>query len=449
MSYIPNTKDDQQEMLKAIGVESFDDLLQEIPPQLLFRGDLDLPPAMSEMEVMRHLRELALENQNCENNLCFLGGGAYDHFVPAAVKHILSRSEFYTAYTPYQPEVSQGTLQAIYEYQTMICELTGMDVANASMYDGGSALAEAVLLACGHTRRAEVVVSATINPNYRKIIRTYCAGQQILVKQVGWKDGATDQEALASSISEKTAAVVIQHPNYFGHLEEMEEMSQIAHRQGALFITSNDPISLALLQPPGSYGADIATGEGQSLGNQLNFGGPYLGIFATTKELMRKMPGRLVGQTVDLQGRRGFVLTLQTREQHIRREKATSNICTNQGLMTLAATVYLSLLGKTGLKKVAELCLQKSHYLANQINGLTGFKVQFGRPFFKEFVIQAEKPAKDVIGKMLEAKIFAGVELKPDYPELGHSFSCAVTEKRTKKEMDIFVDRLRELFSQG
>ncbi len=449
MSYIPNTKNDQKEMLKSIGVESFDDLLQEIPPQLLFKGDLELPPAMSEMEVMRHLRTLALENENCENNICFLGGGAYDHFVPAAVKHILSRSEFYTAYTPYQPEVSQGTLQAIYEYQTMICELTGMDVANASMYDGGSALAEAVLLACGHTRRAEVLVSATVNPNYRKIIRTYCAGQEILVKQIVRKEGATDLEAIASSISQETAAVVIQHPNYFGYLEEVEEISQIAHRQGALFITSNDPISLALLQPPGAYDADIATGEGQSLGNQLNFGGPYLGIFAANKALMRKMPGRIVGQTVDLQGRRGFVLTLQTREQHIRREKATSNICTNQGLLALAATVHLSLLGKTGLRKVAELCLQKSHYLANRINELTGFKVQFDRPFFKEFVIQAETQAKDVIENLLEAKIFAGVALKPDYPELGRSFSCAVTEKRTRQEMDYLVNKLRELFPRG
>ncbi len=449
MSYIPNTKDDQQEMLEAIGVDSFDDLLQEIPPHLLFKGELELPPAMSEMEVMRHLRTLAAENENCEDNICFLGGGAYDHFVPAAVKHIISRSEFYTAYTPYQPEVSQGTLQAIYEYQTMICELTGMDVANASMYDGGSALAEAVLLACGHTRRAEVLVSATVNPNYRKIIRTYCAGQEISVKQIGWKDGATDLEALTSSISENTAAVVIQHPNYFGHLEEVEEISQIAHQRGALFITSNDPISLVLLQPPGAYGADIATGEGQSLGNQLNFGGPYLGIFAAKKELMRKMPGRIVGQTVDLQGRRGFVLTLQTREQHIRREKATSNICTNQGLLMLAATVYLSLLGKNGLKKVAELCLQKSHYLANRINSLKGFRVQFRQPFFKEFVIQSELPAKDVIAKMLEAKIFAGVALKPDYPDLGNSFSCAVTEKRTKQEMDFLIDKLRELFPKG
>jgi glycine dehydrogenase subunit 1 len=433
-------------MLSSIGVEKFSDLLKEIPPELLFEGELKLPAAMSEMELMRHLKELSGENRNCEDNLCFLGGGAYDHFIPAAVKHILSRSEFYTAYTPYQPEVSQGTLQAIYEYQSMICELTGMEVANASMYDGGSALAEAALMACGYTRRREVLVSTMVHPNYRKIIETYCEGQEIKIRQIGWKDGATDLESLSSLINNQTAAVIIQQPNFLGYLEQVEEISEITHREGALLVTSNDPISLALLQPPGAYGADIATGEGQCLGNPLNFGGPYLGIFASTKELMRKMPGRIVGQTVDLQGRRGFVLTLQTREQHIRREKATSNICTNQGLNALAATVYLTLMGKVGFSKVAELCLQKSHYLADKINGLKDFSTQFDRPFFKEFVVTAKAPVDEVVAKMLEENIFAGVPLKSYYPELDHCFLCAVTEKRTKQEMYFFVDKLRELF---
>jgi len=447
MPFIPHTEKDRQEMLRAIGVDNFQQLLRGIPPELLFQGNLKLPAPLSEVEVMKHLRQLSRENDNCEDNICFLGGGAYDHFVPAVVKHILSRSEFYTAYTPYQPEVSQGTLQAIFEYQTMICELTGMDVANASMYDGGSSLAEAALLACGHTRRNRVIVSMTVHPHYRQIIETYAQGQGIEIQLAPWKDGATDLESLAEMVNNDTAAVIIQHPNFFGHLEEMTDIADIAHNNGALLITSNDPISLAILEPPGSYGTDIATGEGQSLGNSLNFGGPYLGIFTSKLSLIRKIPGRIVGESVDTQGRRGFVLTLQTREQHIRREKATSNICTNQGLNALAATVYMALMGKNGLKKVADLCLQKSHYLANKINELNGFKVKFDRPFFKEFVVESVYPVDDVLQRMQKDGIFAGVALKKYYPELENSFLCAVTEKRTKEEMDFFVGKLREQFN--
>lgn len=447
MPFIPLTPKDRQEMLHALGVERFEDLLQAIPRHLLFKGDLRLPSPLSEMEVMTLLRRLSQQNDNCEDNICFLGGGAYDHYVPAPVKHILSRSEFYTAYTPYQPEVSQGTLQAIYEYQTMICELTGMDVANASMYDGGTSLAEAVLLASGHTRRNKVLISSTVNPRYVDIIRTYTQGQDIELVLIAQKEGVTDVDALKAAADENLAAVVIQHPNFFGNLEDMAPISQITHDNGALFITSNDPISLALLEPPGSYGTDIATGEGQSLGNPLNFGGPYLGIFTSTKALVRKIPGRLVGETTDQKGRRGFVLTLQTREQHIRREKATSNICTNNGLNALAATVYMALMGKNGLKKVAELSLQKSHYLASKINELNGFKLKFDQPFFKEFVVETTFPVDKVLQKLLEAGIFAGIPLANYFPEMENCFLCAVTEKRTKDEIDYFVTKLREQFN--
>jgi len=446
MGFVPNTKDDQKAMLKKIGVEKFEDLLSDIPPELLFQGDLKLPQPMSEMEVMTHLRDLGNKNENCEDNICFLGGGAYDHFIPAAVKHIISRPEFYTAYTPYQPEVSQGTLQAIYEYQSMICELTGMDVANDSVYDGGSALAEAMLLACGYTRRKEILVSAAVNPNYVEIIKTYSVGRDIAVKVIDWVDGATDLNKLADSLSENTAAVIVQHPNFFGYLEDVDEISELTHKFGALFVTSNDPISLAILKPPSEYGTDIVTGEGQSLGNSLNFGGPYLGIFAATKALIRKIPGRIVGRTLDRQGKDGFVLTLQTREQHIRREKATSNICSNEALNALAATVYMALMGKNGLRKVADLCLQKSHYLAGKINELNGFEQKFKRPFFKEFVIASERPVQDVLEKAMEQKIFAGIHLAGFDALLKDSFLCTVTEKRTRKEMDKLIHILGELF---
>jgi len=448
MGFLPNTNADQQEMLKKIGFRSFTDLIGNIPAELLFKGDLKLPAPLSELEVSQHLTNLALKNENCEDNICFLGGGAYDHFIPAVVKHIISRSEFYTAYTPYQPEVSQGTLQAIYEFQTMICELSGMDVANASVYDGGSALAEAVLLACGYTKRNEIIISSTVNPNYISVIKTYCHGREINIKIIDWENGITDLDKLEKQISDKTAAVVIQHPNFFGCLEEMEHLSQLTHNYGALFITSNDPISLAIIEPPGAYAADIVTGEGQSLGNPLNFGGPYLGLFAAKKELIRFMPGRIVGQTEDKNGKTGYVLTLQTREQHIRREKATSNICTNQGLNALAATVYLSLMGKVGLPKIAELCLQKSHYLSQKIKEIDGFHLKFNRPFFKEFVVEitSDGLVEDILKQLLKKKIFAGIALRSFSEKLENCFLCSVTEKRTKNEMDYFVTALRELY---
>lgn len=446
MPFIPNTSRQEEEILKALGVSSFEDLLNEIPSRLLFHGDLNLPAPLSELEALKLLRELAGKNKTIWNYACFLGGGAYDHFVPSVVDTILSRSEFYTAYTPYQPEVSQGTLQAAFEYQTMICELTGMEVTNASMYDGGSALAEAVLMAHGQKRIDRVLVSEGVNPNYRQIIQTYCHGQQIAVEPIRLTNsGQTDLDHLKTLLEQPACAVVLQHPNFFGALEEVFEAEQLIHSANALYITSVDPISLGILAPPGDYKADIVTGEGQVLGNALSYGGPYLGIFSVRKEWVRRMPGRLIGETVDAKGRRGFVMTLQTREQHIRRERATSNICTNQALNALAATVYLSWLGKKGIREVAEQCLQKSHYLANHIADVPGFSLHFKAPFFKEFTVECPVPAANVIQKLKEKRIFAGLDLGRYNPEWKNLLLVAVTEKRTRQEMDEYVKALGEL----
>jgi len=446
MGFVPNTPKCEKEILDALGVESFRELISNIPEKFIKKAGIELPQPLSEAEVSKKLTELSQENRNTAENVSFLGGGSYDHFIPATVDFLLQRSEFYTAYTPYQAEVSQGTLQVIFEYQSMLCNLLDMEVANASMYDGGSALAEAALLACGHTRRKKIVVSSTINPNYLEIIKTYCHGRGINIVVIPRENGLINYKKLADTVDSDTAGVIFQHPNYLGYLEKVKEFHHAAQKAGALLISSNDPISLSVLQPPGEYGVDIATGEGQALGNPLNFGGPYLGIFASTKKLVRKIPGRLVGQTVDEDGQRGFVLTLQTREQHIRREKATSNICTNQGLNALAATVYMSLMGKEGLTAVAELCTRKSHYLADKIAELDNFGIKFDNPFFKEFVVQSTHPVDEVLEKLRDNGIFAGIPLGDYDDQLTDCFLCAVTEKRTKKEMDDFVQALKELF---
>ena len=446
MPFIPTTKEEEQDMLCAIGVEKFEDLLETVPEVVRFHGEFNLPDPASELEAFQLLRQLSQKNHSVQDYACFLGGGSYDHFIPAAVDHILLRSEFYTAYTPYQPEVSQGSLQAIFEYQSMISNLTAMDVTNASMYDAGSALAEAALMAFHVKNKPEIVISKAVNPFYRDVLRTYLHGQKIHIQEIDLApDGATDLACLKKTISDKTAGVIIQHPNFLGNLENVHEIEAIAHNSGALFITSNDPISLGLLEPPGSYNADIVTGEGQVLGNPLAFGGPYLGIFSVKQELVRKMPGRLIGKTVDSSGRPGFVMTLQTREQHIRREKATSNICTNNSLNALAATVYLSLLGKQGIQEVANQCLQKSHYLAEKIAAVPGFKLKFGAPFFKEFVIKTPVPVTEVISGLKEQKILAGIDLsKFDYG-LENALLVAVTEKRSRAELDAFVKGLKAL----
>jgi len=447
MVFIPTTDENRKEMLETIGVSDFEELLEAIPEEARFKGDLDLPEPLSEYEVTKLLQEIANKNEHAGTHTCFLGGGAYDHFIPAAVGHVISRSEFYTAYTPYQPEVSQGNLQAIYEYQTMVANLTGMDVANASMYDGASALAEASLLAQAQLRREKILVSKTVHPFYRKVVGSYCRRSGVCQEEVGIEGGMTDLNELKAEIDDQTAGVLIQHPNFFGNLEEVEEIGKIIHDAGGLFIVSADPISLGVLQPPGAYGADVVTGEGQAMGNPLNFGGPYVGIFAVKQPLIRRLPGRLVGVTQDTQGRRGFVLTLQTREQHIRREKATSAICTNEQLCALASTVYMALMGKQGLPTVANLCLQKAHYLAKRLEEIDGIDLLFSRPFFKEFAIKCPVPPKQIIAEMRKEKIFAGIDLgRFDYG-IEDGLLIAVTEKRTKDEMDRYVEVLKKIVS--
>ncbi len=443
MTYYPATDDERKEMLDAIGAKSFDELIANIPDQVRFEGDLNLPPKLSECEALRELYRIAESNLHA-GTINLMGAGSYDHFVPSAISAITSRSEFYTAYTPYQAEVSQGTLQAIYEYQTMICQLTGMDLSNASMYDGGSSLAEAILLAAAYTRRTDIVIAGSLHPDYRKIIDTYCKSQNINIHQLPLDGGTADITALKEAVGDNTAAVIVQQPNFYGCLEDVFEIGDIAKSKKAIYIAVVNPISLGVLNSPSEYGAEITVGEGQPLGIGLNFGGPYLGIFAVKEFLMRKIPGRLAGITVDTDGKRGFVLTLQTREQQIRRDKATSNICTNQGLMMLAATVYMALLGKQGIQEVAQLCLQKGHYLAEKIAEIDGCKLKYKQPFFNEFVITLPKPATDVVNALAGKKILGGVPLSK-WDGDPNDLMIAVTERRLKHELDTAVEEFRGL----
>ncbi|HEY9166448.1 MAG TPA: aminomethyl-transferring glycine dehydrogenase subunit GcvPA [Candidatus Kryptonia bacterium] len=442
MPYYPNTDDDRREMLSAIGVKDFDDLIKDIPPEVRLKGDLKIPEAMSELEVTRHLASLAAKNVNTQDAVSFLGAGAYDHFIPSAVGAILSRSEFYTAYTPYQAEVSQGTLQAIYEYQTMICRLTGMDVSNASLYDAGSGLAEAALMAVAHTGRKKVVAAHPIHPYYMQVVRTYVHGQGFEIVEVAARDGAADIDSIKKVADEKTAAIMVQQPSFYGTLSDVFAIADIAHSKNALYIVDASPVSLGFLKAPGEYGADVVVGEGQPLGIPQSFGGPFLGIFAVKEALTRRLPGRLAGVTVDAKGERGFVLTLQTREQQIRREKATSNICTNEGLMMLASTVYMELLGKQGIQEVAKQSGAKAHYLAERVSQIPGFGLKYRKPFFNEFLLSTPVPAKKIIDAGVQKKILAGVEVSSLVP--GESgLLVAVTEKRTRAEMDGFIEFLR------
>lgn len=447
MCYAPNTDQNRKEMLEKIGVRDFSELIQAIPDSIRLKDELKLPPPLSELELTGLLDELASRNRNASQTICFLGGGAYDHFIPAIVDHITSRSEYYTAYTPYQAEVSQGTLQSIYEFQSLICELTGMEVANASMYDGATAVAEAALLAHAHTRRDEILVAGSLNPNYRKVIDTYCGSIKLKVDTLALEEGegVVDPDAAKKKITDKVACVIVQSPNFFGLLEDIKEIEPLVHSVEALLVLACDPVSLGILKAPGEYNADIAVGEGQALGNRLYLGGPYLGYFACKQQLIRRMPGRIVAATADTKGRVGYVMTLQTREQHIRRERATSNICTNEALCALSACVYLSVMGKSGIRKVAELCLQKSHYAAEQIAGIDGFKKAYEAPFFKEFAIQTPIPAGKIVGALLERNIFAGVDLGPFDQNWANQLLVCVTEKRTKKEIDLLVEELKKL----
>lgn len=434
--YLPLTAEDKKLMLKTIGVNSIDELFSDIPKDVRLNRSLNMNKGMSEIEVQAYFDNLANLNKDCNDLVCFLGAGSYDHYIPSLIKHIVSRSEFYTAYTPYQAEISQGTLQAIFEYQSMIANLTGMEASNASMYDGATACAEAAQMAVDSTRRKTVLVSKTVHPETRKVLETYLKFKNLKLVEIDEMDGATDIEKLKAELNKEIAAVVIQTPNFFGIIEELTEVEKLVHQNKSLLIVSCDPISLGILKNPGEYGADIVVGEGQALGNSLNYGGPYLGFLATTNKYLRKMAGRIVGQTTDKEGKRGFVLTLQAREQHIRRDKASSNICSNQALNALTALIYLTTLGKKGIKEVAIQSMQKSHYAFEQITKSGKYNSVFNKPFFKEFVVSSNNSVEDINKSILENKILGGYELEKEYPHHKNSMLLCVTEKRTKSEID-------------
>ena len=439
MPYVPNTPDDRKAMLAAIGVSSVEDLFAPVPAELRLKRPLDIPPAMPEMELQQHIAELAAKNQAAGDLVCFLGGGAYDHFIPSVVDAVAGRSEFYTAYTPYQAEASQGTLQAVFEYQTLMCQLSGLPVANASLYEGGSSVAEAVLMAMGITERTgEVLVAESVHPEYRQTLVTCVANLNCTVRTLPTPDGFLNPDDVANAVNDTTIAVIAQSPNFFGHLEEMKAIGEAARKAGAVFVASFDPISVGLLKTPGEYGADIAVAEGQGLGTPMGYGGPYLGILACRdeKEYLRKIPGRLVGETLDRNGKRCWVLTLQTREQHIRREKATSNICTNQGLFALRAAVFLTALGPQGLKETAELCARKAHYAAGELTKVSGVSLKFKTPYFKEFAIGVPGDVPQLLARLRDAGYHAGLPLGTWYPQHANGITVAVTEKRTKAEID-------------
>ncbi len=440
MPFIANTDAQRQEMLAAIGVEKIEDLFANIPPELRCDG-LDIPPGLTEQEVRNRLAELA--EHNSSGLISFLGGGFYDHFIPAALNSIVSRSEFYTAYTPYQPEISQGTLQAIYEYQSAICRLTGMEAANASLYDGGTAVYEAIMMALRITGRRKVLVDDSISPIYRKMVRSYTSNLGIDLLETESTEGLPDRNAIADQIDDDTAAVIVQNPNFFGCIDDVTDLAEMIHAKGGLLIVSCYPISLGLLKTPGEMNADIVVGEGQSLGMSVSFGGPYLGFMATRKKYLRKMPGRIAGRTVDAQGREGFVLTLQAREQHIRREKATSNICTNQGLCALTSLVYMSLLGKQGLTELSGVCAHKADYARDLLLRIPGVTMRFGgRWYFNEFVLNLPIAADKVIRGLFNRGLAAGFPLGRYFPEMNNCLLVAVTEKRTKEEINFLAHSL-------
>ena len=441
MPYILNSEEDQQEMLQAIGAGSIDELFNCIPANDRLNRPLDIPPALGELELTQHMSALAAKNVHPGQKVCFLGGGSYDHFIPAAVDSLASRGEFYTSYTPYQPEVSQGNMQAMFEYQTMIAQLTGMEVSNASLYDGGSAAIEAVLMSLVATRRdGNVVVIGSVHPEFRQILDTYFVSHDTEIITVPCAEGTVNLDDVAAAINDETACLLIQQPNFFGAVEDAEALVNLAHEKGALCVVSVDPISLGILKRPGDYAADIVVAEGQALGNPMAYGGPYLGILACREKFMRRMPGRVAGQTVDRRGKRCWVLTLQTREQHIRREKATSNICTNQGLFALRTAIYLSMMGQGGIQDVANLCLQKSNYAKQKLAELENFELVMDRPTFKEFVLRSKnKPVSEVLQKADEAGLMAGIDLGRWYPEYENCLLITVTEKRTKAEIDQLV----------
>ena len=426
--YLPNTDADRRAMLREIGVSSIEELFQDIPEKLR-HARFKLPPPLSELELKKELHQLASRNASLDNYACFLGGGSYRHFIPSTVEHVTGRSEFYTAYTPYQAEVSQGTLQTVYEYQSLVCQLTGMEVSNAGMYDGSTATAEAAIMACIIKKKNKVAMLTTVNPTYREVINTYVTGRNLSIETV----------ELNSSLPSDCACLIVQQPNFFGYLEEMEAYVQKAHDIGALFIAIVDPISLGMFKPPEDYRADIAVADGQALGNPTSFGGPGLGVFACRQEYLRQMPGRIVGKTVDVEGKPGYVMTLVTREQYIRRERATSNICTSEALMALAAAVYLATLGKRGLRQVAELCYHKAHYAAEAIAKLKGYSLVFQKPFFKEFVIRCPIAPSQINQALFKEGIIGGLDISYI---IDNSMLLCVTEMNTKQEIDKLAEIL-------
>ncbi len=435
MNFIPNTEKQRKEMMIAVGVNHISELFKDIPEKILLKKDLNLPKGMTEIELKRFMGDLGSKNKVYTS---FLGAGSYNHFIPSVVGHIISRSEFYTAYTPYQPEISQGILQAIYEYQTLICSLTGMDVTNASMYDGASALAESALMAIRIKNKKEIIISSTIHPEYRKVVKTYTEANSLNLIEINFDNGVTSVNELKEKINENTAAVLIQNPNFFGCLENLNEIEKIIHEKNSLFVVCvNEATSLGLLKIPN---ADIVCGEAQSFGNPVSYGGPYLGFIAAKRDFMRQIPGRVVGATADNKGERAYVLTLQAREQHIRREKATSNICSNEALCALAATVYLASLGKN-LKQLAEVNVQKAGYALSKLKEV-GFEQAFSQPFYNEFVVKCDD-AKKANSFLLKKKIVGGLELEKYYPELKNCLLFCVTEMNSKKEIDKMIKVLK------
>lgn len=444
MPYVPNTDNDRREMLRAIGAGSFDDLIADIPGELRMEGDLDIPGPLSELELTRHMQHLAAMNRVPDDVLSFLGGGIYDHATSAAVGSITGLPHFYTAYTPYQAEVSQGTLQAIYEFQSLITRLTGFDVANASLYDGATAGAEAVLMATAISRRKRVLVSSAVNPALRSVLKTYLMATDLELVEIPLASGVTDVAVLDEELKD-VGAVLIQHPNFFGLLEPVDRIGEVVSESGAPLIASVDPISLALLKPPSEYGATIAIGEAQSLGVAVAFGGPLLGFIAAGRKHARRMPGRIIGATTDAEGRRGYVMTLQTREQHIRREKATSNICTNQGLMALAATVQMSLLGRAGLNELALQVAAKSRYAAEQLSQVRGINLKFEGSFFREFVIELPFEAATAKVALSDAGIWPGIKCGCYYSDMPNCLLVSVTERHSRKDIDTLVSGLEAI----
>jgi glycine dehydrogenase subunit 1 len=441
MDYVQFTNRQREEMLKAVGARTIGDLLKQVPQEYRLDEPLKIAGGLDELSLRAHLSELAGRDRAADAKTCFLGAGVYDHFIPAVVDFLAMKGEFLTAYTPYQAEASQGSLQAFFEFQTMICQLTGMEVANASLYEGATAMAEAALMALNVTGKREILVSEGVHPHYRQVLKTYLSDLPAIYTEIPLKGGVVDTQSLESELDDDTAAIIVQSPNFLGHIERVETIAKFAKADESLTIQAFNPLSLGILKHPGEMGVDIATAEGQPLGIPLQFGGPYLGLFAAKMQYVRKMPGRLVGQTVDAEGRRAFCLTLQTREQHIRREKATSNVCTNQGLLALRASVYLAAMGPAGLRQAAQLCHNKAAYLLSQLRE-RGIHPRFPQPVFNEVLVQLDRPVEEVLEEAGKAGILAGYAIGRDYPELADCLLIAVTEKRTKAEIDRLVEIL-------